>query len=678
MAVDYLNAMGVGAGFDTKAIVTALVDADKASKQSSINRRTSSVEANVSGLAQLKSSLATLQDAFKLVDDKKDFNFSTLTNTAPTSLSANLDASTASPGTYKVSVGQLAQNDVYQSDGVAETLEVDTYTISGSGVTGSGGSASYTYGGTTYTANYNTSPTQTLNDLAILINAGAAGSTVTAAGTGATTFTITAVAGSATQMTKGTVGGLSATSGTALTGTAAETTAGIGATTVNQNGTSAATVVIQVGSGTPETVTLASGSTSLADLVTGINALTADVSARLVETSSGTYRVVVEGPQGSDNALTITDSVFGLQTTNVPEVDTYTLSAGVATNGSAVFTFNGTTYTQAFNNSDTVTLTALMAQINAADPSVTGANGSSGTTFTITSNVGSDTQMTKGTIGGTSNGSADLTISTADTTNGSDGNKIQAAQNSSLTINGLAVSSASNQIDGVVPGIKLDLMATTSSAVVLSVGRDTTVAKAAITNLVNAYNTFEGVIKGLTSSATLTTEEGALKTDTSLRAIRTKMRNFLTSDSSTPGATKASLMNIGISLERNGLFKINQATLGAALTNNYDDITKMFSANTDDQLSIGAANRGIAGDLVTQIAAYLAFDGIVKVRETSYAKTTSDLASDQKALDTKMTSAEARYTKQFSTMNKIMAEMKSTQDYLKTQLENLPFTKSND
>jgi flagellar hook-associated protein 2 len=319
-----------------------------------------------------------------------------------------------------------------------------------------------------------------------------------------------------------------------------------------------------------------------------------------------------------------------------------------------------------------------MAQINAADPSVTGANGSSGTTFTITSNVGSDTQMTKGTIGGTSNGSADLTISTADTTNGSDGNKIQAAQNSSLTINGLAVSSASNQIDGVVPGIKLDLMATTSSAVVLSVGRDTTVAKAAITNLVNAYNTFEGVIKGLTSSATLTTEEGALKTDTSLRAIRTKMRNFLTSDSSTPGATKASLMNIGISLERNGLFKINQATLGAALTNNYDDITKMFSANTDDQLSIGAANRGIAGDLVNQIAAYLAFDGIVKVRETSYAKTTSDLASDQKALDTKMTSAEARYTKQFSTMNKIMAEMKSTQDYLKTQLENLPFTKSND
>ena len=81
---------------------------------------------------------------------------------------------------------------------------------------------------------------------------------------------------------------------------------------------------------------------------------------------------------------------------------------------------------------------------------------------------------------------------------------------------------------------------------------------------------------------------------------------------------------------------------------------------------------------MNQISAYLAYDGVVKLRETSYSKTTSELASDQKALDTKMTSVEARYTKQFSTMNKIMAEMKSTQDYLKTQLENLPFTNSND
>tara|TARA_B100000768_G_scaffold26829_1_gene24984 strand:- start:1126 stop:3153 length:2028 start_codon:yes stop_codon:yes gene_type:complete len=675
MATDYLNAMGVGAGFDTKAIVTAIVDAEKAGKQSSIDRKTKDVESSVSGMAQLKSSLTTLQTAFKAVDDKRDFNFSNLSNSAPTLLSAQLNSSSAVPGTYKVTVSQLAQNDVYQTTAVAEALEVDTYTLN-SAVNASG-SVSFAYGGISYTQAFNTDSATTMSGLVSAINAGTAGSTVTAVAINSTTFTITNDVGSDTQMTKGTIDGTSNGS-TGLTVSTADTTAGIGASTVDRNGTSAATVVIQVGSAAAETITLAAGSTSLADLVTGINELTADVTARLVETSSGSYRVVVEGPQGSDNVLTITDSVFGLQTTNTQEVDTYTLGAAVTVGGSASFTYEGTTYTQAFSSSSANTIVQLAAQVNAASGVTVAAVSGSGVAFTITSDVGSDTQMTKGTIGGTTNGSVALTISTVDTTTGSDGNKIQGAQNATLDVNGLAISSATNQIDAVVPGLKLDLMEVSASAVVLSVGRDTTVAMAAITNLVDAYNTFEGVIKGLTAPASKVADEGNLKTDAEVKSIRSKMRSFLTADSTTPGNTKVNLMDIGVSLQKDGSFSVNQTTLSSALTNYYADITKMFSANTDDQTTLGTASRGIAGDLVNQIAAYLAYDGVVKLRETSYAKTTSALATDQKALDTKMLSIEARYTKQFSTMSKIIDEMKSTQKYLESQLDNLPFTSNND
>jgi len=367
-----------------------------------------------------------------------------------------------------------------------------------------------------------------------------------------------------------------------------------------------------------------------------------------------------------------------LQTTNTQEVDTYTLGAAVTVGGSASFTYEGTTYTQAYSSSSANTIVQLAAQVNAASGVTVAAVSGSGVAFTMTSDVGSDTQMTKGTIGGTTNGSVALTISTVDTTTGSDGNKIQGAQNATLDVNGLAISSATNQIDAVVPGLKLDLMEVSASAVVLSVGRDTTVAMAAITNLVDAYNTFEGVIKGLTAPASTVADEGSLKTDATVKSIRSKMRSFLTTDSTTPGNTKVNLMDIGVSLQKDGSFSVNQTTLSSALTNYYADITKMFSANTDDQTTLGTASRGIAGDLVNQIAAYLAYDGVVKLRETSYAKTTSALATDQKALDTKMLSIEARYTKQFSTMSKIMDEMKSTQKYLESQLDNLPFTSNND
>ena len=200
-STDLVNALGSGAGFDTKKIVTTLVAAEKASGQASIDRKSKDVEAKVSGTAQLKSALQTLKTAFEVVDDKRDFNFSSLSNTNPEHIYADFDTGTSVPGTYKLSVGQLAQNDSIRSSSVASQ-------------------------------------------------------------------------------------------------------------TADQNGTSAATVVIRIGSGTPATLTLGANSTSLDDLVTGINNLNIDVTARVVEVSTGSYRVVVEGPQGAANALTITDSVF--------------------------------------------------------------------------------------------------------------------------------------------------------------------------------------------------------------------------------------------------------------------------------------------------------------------------------------------------------------------------------
>ena len=676
METDYLQALGVGAGFDTKKIVTALVTAEKAGKQSAIDRRTSDVDASVSGMAKLKSSLKTLQTAVQKVDDQNEFNFSSLTNSAPTAISASFDSSISLPGTYKISVSQLAQNDVYQADAVSDVLEVDTYTLNAA--VSSSGSVSFTHGGITYTKAFDTDAATTMSGLVAAINAGTAGSTVTAAVTSSTVFTITNDSGSDTQMTKGTISGTSNGSA-ALTISTADTTAGIGAVTVDQNGTSVATVVIKVGSGAAETITLAAGSTSLTDLVTGINALTADVSARLVETSSGSYRVVVEGPQGSDNALTITDSVFGLQTTNVQEVDTYTLGAAVSSGGSASFTFGGTTYTQAFDTNAATTMSGLVAAINAgpAGSTVTAA-ATSGTVFTITNDTSSDTQLTKGTIGGTSDNSTPLAVTIADTTNGSDGNKIQSAQNATLSVNGLSISSASNEVNSVVPGLELNLLATTTTPVVMSVSRDTSVAKQAIIDLVAAYNTFEGVFKGLTAVGSVTEEAGSLKSDSSIRSIREVVRGFLLADSSTPGTSKQGFTDIGISVQRNGSFLVDSTVLGAALSSNYTDITKMFTGNTDNQSRYSTDGRGIAGDVANKISGYLAYDGIVKLRESSYATKKTALTTDQAALDKKMASVEARYTKQFSTMSKIMDEMKSTQEYLESQLDNLPFTSNND
>ena len=675
MSTDYVNALGAGSGLDTVALVTAMVNADKSSKQSSIDRRSTENVANISGLAQVNSALSTLKTAFSALDDKSDFNFSTLTNSTPTVVNAKLDSSTAVPGTYKVTVSQLAQNDVFQTTVVSDVLEVDTYTVSAD--VASGGSVSFTYADITYTQAFDTDAATTMSGLVAAINAGSAASTVTAAASSSTVFTITKDAGSDTQMTLGTIGGTSDGS-TALSISTANTTTGQTAETLDQNGLLAATVVIQVGSGPAETVTLAAGSTSLPELVEGINALNADVSARLVQTSSGNYRVVVEGPQGSENALTITDSVFGLQNTNVPEIDTYTLDAAVASGGTATFTYGGTTYTQAWDNDAANTIVQLAAKINAASGITVAAVLNSDVAFTITKDAASDTQMTKGTIGGTTDGTTALSMSTADTTAGTVLNNIQTAQNSTISINGLSVSSATNQIEAVAPGLTIDLMETTSSPVVLSVGRDTTSTKASIMSVVESYNAFEAVMKDLTTVKNAAGERGVLNKDSGIIQIRTAMYKLMTDVSSTPGTTITSMADMGISRTQAGVMIIDSAVLGTAVTNHYDEITQLFSADTNNQLTYGDASRGLAGDIVKQVSDYLATSGILASRATGYSAITATVLKEQTSLDLKMEAAEARYTKQFSTMNKIMEEMNSMQDYLSSQLENLPFTAKND
>ena len=53
------------------------------------------------------------------MDDKRDFNFSSLSNSNPEQLYADFDTSTSVPGTYKINVSQLAQNDSIRSSAVS-------------------------------------------------------------------------------------------------------------------------------------------------------------------------------------------------------------------------------------------------------------------------------------------------------------------------------------------------------------------------------------------------------------------------------------------------------------------------------------------------------------------------------------------------------------------------------
>ena len=125
-----------------------------------------------------------------------------------------------------LAVGDRISLNIPTTAAVVAVKEVDTITLA-AGVTAAGGSVSFAYGGATYTKAFDTDAATTITGLVGAINAGTAGSTVTAAAVDGTHFTITAKAGSGTQMTKGTISGTTGAAGPVnLSITTADTTTG--------------------------------------------------------------------------------------------------------------------------------------------------------------------------------------------------------------------------------------------------------------------------------------------------------------------------------------------------------------------------------------------------------------------------------------------------------------------
>jgi flagellar hook-associated protein 2 len=116
MAVDFLSALGAGSGIDTKSLAQSLVDAEKAPLEGAITRRKESAELDISAYGMVKSSLQALKvgfDGLKDLSDLKDFN---VTNGASSSLSVDASSS-ASAGTHSIQINQLADRDIWSSNG---------------------------------------------------------------------------------------------------------------------------------------------------------------------------------------------------------------------------------------------------------------------------------------------------------------------------------------------------------------------------------------------------------------------------------------------------------------------------------------------------------------------------------------------------------------------------------
>ena len=251
-------------------------------------------------------------------------------------------------------------------------------------------------------------------------------------------------------------------------------------------------------------------------------------------------------------------------------------------------------------------------------------------------------------------------------TSGSQLTQYASGANANFSINGLAVSSASNTVTDVIDGVTLNLLSATSSPITIDVKTDTDTIVADVQAFVDNYNAYATLFKDLTKYDSTTGSAGVLQGDSTARSVISQIRSELGKSVTGLSGSYTSLADVGISIDKSGVMTFTQSTFKTAFAAAPTEVTGVFASTTVS----GTAVEGVAEKLETLMEGFLvSTTGIFDSRISSLNTQLTAITDDRADLARRMQSLEDRYFAQLNAMDSLLAEIETTGDFLKQQFE---------
>ena len=250
--------------------------------------------------------------------------------------------------------------------------------------------------------------------------------------------------------------------------------------------------------------------------------------------------------------------------------------------------------------------------------------------------------------------------------------KLQSAEDATLNVNGMAITSSTNRITDAIPGTTLELFTTTNGAASLDFSRDTSTVKTKIQTLVTAFNDANSMLTVVSDPKSTVAEYGAsLVGNNIVSTVRSQMRSLITTDSNSPSGGLAALRDIGLSINRSGTLELDAAKLDSAMLTKFDNVVTLLTSNQEKLSATSALPAGAAGEAVKKLTNLLDVGGAITTQSNNLTKKITDYQKELAALDTRMTALLTRYNKQFASMESIVGQSKSLQTSLKSTFEGM-------
>lgn len=178
-----------------------------------------------------------------------------------------------------------------------------------------------------------------------------------------------------------------------------------------------------------------------------------------------------------------------------------------------------------------------------------------------------------------------------DTQDGS--NQILAAADAALSVDGIAVTRSTNQIDDLLPGLTLTLTATTSSPVQVVAKEDSNLAEAELRAFVDALNTTAGLLRETSKRGVNGAASGPLVADPTVAALKRNFAALTTTPLEGFGDTPVYLSNLGVRTERDGTLSLDTEVFQAAFTQDptqYRAVFQSFNQTSSDGVTVALSS----------------------------------------------------------------------------------------
>ncbi len=229
-------------------------------------------------------------------------------------------------------------------------------------------------------------------------------------------------------------------------------------------------------------------------------------------------------------------------------------------------------------------------------------------------------------------------------------NNIQSAQDAQLTVGGISVTSASNQVTNAIPGVTLAVTQPTTSPTTISIASDPSSIQTKVQAFVTAYNAV--ISNGHTAAGfgTTTASNTLLQGDTAIRSSLDQMEALVGELVPGTSGSYTTLDSVGISLQTDGTLTLDSTKLASALAADPTSVSRLFVTDSTN------GSQGVMATIGSTINSLTTGSGAMLNAEVAgFTARTQQMTTQMTAMAARTTAYQTLLTNEFTQMNSTLA-----------------------